>query len=802
MWRQRSSFVLLVAGLLTASAPPVSAFWELDGTPVSQAVRDQTLPLVVSDGAGGMIVVWTDRRNELGTDWDIYAQRIDASGEARWTTDGVAICTAIDLQEYVDAMSDGAGGVFVTWSDRRGPITDIYAQRVNASGVVQWTANGEPVCAATGGQYRPRITPDGTGGAIIVWDDNRVGDIDIWAQRINASGVTQWTADGEPVDTKLQLQSWPEIVSDGAGGAIIAWRDWYNEYDIDIFAQRVDANGNVLWHVDGVSVCDASGNQSQIDMAPDVAGGAFIVWQDNRGGGYDIYAERITHDGNLVLPGTLGQAICTATSTQWYPQIISTALGHVIIAWGDSRSGTDIYGQRVDFDGTIGWASNGVLISETVHSLTYGPVICGDGDDGAIIAWGASSGVYAQHMDEAGAAQWGAPMLLSNAPYDQIRPAIVADGSGGALSAWEDYRSGNGAVSDIYAQGIDRHGNWDPAPAIHAVTDVPGDQGGFVNLAWYASRFDPNPNVDITEYTIWRALTGAQAAAKIERGASLLKGVPDLDFAPSGPVIREEHAAAGTFFWELIGTHSAYYLEGYAKVVATPYDSTSVSAQDHYYQVIAHTSDPYVFWVSQPDSGHSVDNLAPAAPQALAGRQVYIPEGLALTWDRNTEADLSHYDIHRGETKGFIPSPANLFASTTDTTALDTKWRWDNRFYYKAAAIDIHENRSPYASLGGTLTGIGPSPLVDYLSQNTPNPFNPTTTIAFGLAKPADITLRIYDTTGRLVRVLADGRYAAGPQAEVWDGRDDSGRPVASGVYFYRLDTRTNVLTRKMLLVK
>jgi hypothetical protein len=720
-----------------------------------------------------------------------------------WTTDGVAICTAIDRQENLDAMPDGLGGVIITWEDHRGAIVDIYAQRVNASGTVLWTADGVPVCTATGGQYRPRIAPDGAGGAIIVWYDRRNGtNFDIWAQRISASGVAQWTADGEPVNTNDEDQSWPEIVSDGAGGAIMAWRDRSNETGIDIFAQRVDANGNTLWATNGTTICDEwTGDQLGVDLAPDASGGAFLVWVDYRSGvGTDIYAERVTHDGNAVLNPN-GLAICTAPNNQGSPKVISTPLGHAIITWYDARSGLDIYAQRLDFDGTIGWTPSGVLISPVAHSL-FDTAICGDGGDGAIIAWSAASGVYAQRVDETGAAQWSASALLSNAPYSQIYPAIVADGSGGALAAWQDHRSGNGAVSDIYAQGFDRHGNWDPAPAIHAVTDVPGDQGGFVNLAWYASRFDPNPNVDITEYTIWRALTGAQAAAMIEGGAELLKGIPDLGRAPDARVIREEHSAAGTFFWELIDTHLAYRLEGYSKVVPTLYDSTSVSAQDHYYQVIAHTSDAYVFWASQPDSGHSVDNLAPAAPQALAGRQVYLPEGLELTWDPNVEADLSHYDIHRGETKGFIPSPSNLFASTTDTTVFDNKWRWDNRFYYKAAAFDIHENRSPYASLGGTLTGIGPSRLADYLSQNTPNPFNPTTTIAFALAKPAVITLRIYDATGRLVRVLADGRHAAGPQAEVWDARDDSGKPVASGVYFYRLDTGTNVLTRKMLLLK
>jgi len=89
-----------------------------------------------------------------------------------------------------------------------------------------------------------------------------------------------------------------------------------------------------------------------------------------------------------------------------------------------------------------------------------------------------------------------------------------------------------------------------------------------------------------------------------------------------------------------------------------------------------------------------------------------------------------------------------------------------------------------------------------YLSQNHPNPFNPSTTIAFGLDEPADVSLVIYDAAGRLVRTLVDRRYEAGRFEEVWDGRDVSGTAVASGVYFYRLEAGPFSRTRKMVLLK
>ena len=104
--------------------------------------------------------------------------------------------------------------------------------------------------------------------------------------------------------------------------------------------------------------------------------------------------------------------------------------------------------------------------------------------------------------------------------------------------------------------------------------------------------------------------------------------------------------------------------------------------------------------------------------------------------------------------------------------------------------------RDYLASHAGTL----PTDFV--LEQNYPNPFNPTTTIRFSLPVAAEVELAIFNLLGQRVTTLVEGLRAAGRYTVVWDGRDDAGRPVASGVYFYRLQTDGFRETRKMLLVK
>ena len=211
---------------------PGHANWTPDGEAVSTAADDQTLPLIAPDGAGGAIMAWRDRRSGV---LDVYAQCVDARGNPLWTPDGVAVCTAVGYQYVYMVVSDGAGGAIIVWRDHRSGNTDIYAQRLNAAGVPQWTPDGVGVCTATGAQDTPSLISDGTGGAIFTWEDNRLGETpDIYVQRLNAAGVPQWTPDGVLLSTTSWYQLKPQIVTDGGGGAIVTWYDFRSVSSYDI----------------------------------------------------------------------------------------------------------------------------------------------------------------------------------------------------------------------------------------------------------------------------------------------------------------------------------------------------------------------------------------------------------------------------------------------------------------------------------------------------------------------------------------------------------------------------------------
>jgi hypothetical protein len=138
---------------------------------------------------------------------------------------------------------------------------------------------------------------------------------------------------------------------------------------------------------------------------------------------------------------------------------------------------------------------------------------------------------------------------------------------------------------------------------------------------------------------------------------------------------------------------------------------------------------------------------------------------------------------------------------TVEPALSETKGQSDRSSYFTVTAESIRQ-----AFLPIKLKKVG-IPKKSLLLQNYPNPFNPETWIPYQIREPAEVLIRIYDSTGQLVRTLDLGQQAAGfylgrSRAAYWDGHNDAGEKVASGVYFYQLRTGDFSATRRMLVVK
>ncbi len=488
------AFLLFLFLSVIMNATLLFAQWSSDPTvnnPICTASYNQSSPAIVSDGAGGAIITF-EYKHSSGTNPDIFAQCIDSNGIIKWVIDGVPISEAANSQLLPTITSDGVGGAIITWFDGRNGAQspDIYAQRIDSNGVVQWTTDGVAICTAAYGQYNPQIVSDGAGGAIITWTDSRSSSSDdIYAQHINQDGVVQWMTDGIAVCTAVYDQSYPAIIIDGVGGAIISWFDKRIQSNNAIYSQHIDPSGILQWASNGIVITQSGGYPVMIS---DGSGGAIITYS-NAG---NIFAQKVDVFG-LIQWASNGIQICTAANNQLGPVLTNDGAGGAIITWQDFRnSNYDIYSQRVNADGIVQWATDGVDIS-LAAAYQQGPKIVNDNIGGAIITWydyrnGNTTDIYAQRIDGSGVVQWLADgVAVSTAAYSQSEPAIIGNSSNGSIITWEDYRSGG--EYDIYAQLVNADGTLGTITFVKKDETVPK---GFVLEQNYPNPFNPSTTIN------------------------------------------------------------------------------------------------------------------------------------------------------------------------------------------------------------------------------------------------------------------------------------------------------------------
>ena len=254
------------------------------------------------------------------------------------------------------------------------------------------------------------------------------------------------------------------------------------------------------WPPDGVSLCGVCYAPGGVLVAPDGAGGAFVVWPDAYSGNYDVYAQHVTAAGEIApgwpAAGGHGLPVCVGPAPQLLNSIVSDGLGGVLIAWFDYRdvlegtTGIDIYAQRILADGSIapGWAVNGMPVTRAAGDQVR-PVLLADGSGGAFVSWTdkATLDIYLQRLTAAGVPAPGWPengLPVCTDPNSQGNPQLASDRSGGVLVIWGDLRDGQRAT---YAQRVLGDGSIAPAWPVNGarialdrggVALVPDDAGG------------------------------------------------------------------------------------------------------------------------------------------------------------------------------------------------------------------------------------------------------------------------------------------------------------------------------------
>lgn len=338
-------------------------------------------------------------------------------------------------------------------------------------------------------------------------------------------------------------------------------------------------------------------------------------------------------------------------------------------------------------------------------------------------------------------------------------------------------------------------GNGLKAADLIEAADVAGDQGKQVRVKWNASLNDGVLHgVPIAVYHIWRGVVepAAQASGKqvVRVATDMQDMISNLDgITPGARVVN----GATQEEWEYVCAVPAHRDPVYNKVVSTLYDDVETP-----FMVSAHTANN-VFANSNVVTGMSHDDLPPEAPANFA----MVEEGgmVKLSWSEPTNEEPSFYSVYRSNTSGVYGEPVETTSSTQIELEADA-----NAKYYVVTATDYAENESDpsielVATSLATLNGAA-VPTEYALSQNFPNPFNPTTMIQYQLPEAGKVSLRIINSLGQEVRTLVDADMDAGYHTISWDGRDTAGNMVSNGIYMYQIKSGSFVATKKMVFMK
>ncbi len=511
----------------------------------------------------------------------VHRKTSDAPTPVRqWENDGIILnnTAAGSSQKYpVTLCNTAEGNVIVAWLDStytgNNYDMDVMVQKFNLSGNPIWPnpvrmTNG--YAYADGSNYHPFMVSDGAGGAIVAWQDDYNGPS---AQRIDNNGNLIWSNSAQ-ISTSANLNNMFSMVSDGAGGAYFCWEDYRNYYSngykTEIYAQHMDGSG-VIWASD-LQVASASDNcyhyPYQMVLNPSNGGAILVSLNQGYSSGYTylIYAYWLNSNGTLA--GSDKTCDYLNYTSRSYPAIISNASGECVICWQDDRSYSYIYAQKYSAGMTPLWTANGVKVPQTSSQFySENPVIADDGAGGAFIAWIDSrigpNTLFAQRLAANGSALWQSDsQLSSNNAYDYVSAVnMISDGLGGALVNWLDEVYLNGNYYDTnYVQKVGGDGT--VGGADWPAAGVPIDPGAKDNTGYaYVNHIcSDGSNGAILAWNDFRS----DASGDIYGQRITSNG--DLAWTPNGTVLAAP-TTESTSLW------AASVPDGYGGAVTTWFDN-------------------------------------------------------------------------------------------------------------------------------------------------------------------------------------------------------------------------------------
>ena len=689
--------------------------------------------------------------------YDIFVAKFSPAGVHQWSTRFGDTFSQEGREIVVEA-----NGEFVLAGHFEGSITipgyppltsaggtDVYLARFATDGTNIWNKR----FGDASWQFCNSIAMDPFGGVAIVGafqssinfgGSNLVsaGDYDIFVAKFNSGGVHLWSQ-------RFGDANWNDV-------SCVAIDSDFNTYFAGHFSGTFSFGGP-----------NVTGSTDVYLVKLGVTLGAY-VWSKDFGDNAGQYCNAIAVDknANVFITGYLDGTINFGGSDL-------TGVGDCFLAKFNT-SGTHQWSQRFGLDANpqdgreleVDSGNNVILAGHYIGQINLG---------GGFMQAQGGVDLFLAKYNPAGDHMWS--RSFGNSLTQQI-PVVNVDYDDNVLYAGQFDGTLNFGGSTLSSAGgtdafVAKLGGDTFEPKITSIVDIGNDQGGKVKIRFVRSGADavlwPTP---VIRYDAFRRDDPAPSS------------LPDLAFATERELMIDG--------WTQVGSVNAFTDNLYSIDVPTIGDSTI--AQGPYFSSFfmrAATALPGTFHDSPPDSGYSLDNLAPGVPSFL----VHVAG--TLYWSGSGAPDFDYFSVYGSNNGDFGTATLIDYAVGTSLNVTSSPYP-----YYFVTATDFSGNESGPASTSLT-TPVGDTPESYVLSISSyPNPFNPQTSIRYTLPSQGRVEVSIFDLRGSHVATLVDEEKERGAYTETWNGRNAAGDGVSSGVYFARITHASGTKSYKMVLLK
>lgn len=783
---------------------------------------DLSQPQICSDTNGYFYVVWREEVNGF-----LQAARFDSTGVSLGPIFFVSDTVAVSYSGEFDAACLDDGRLAVTW-ESYSIGSDILLQVFDIDG----SRLGSLTTVNSDGSFSTHLSPAiavGPNDEIAVsWEDDRSGTADIYFRRFTSSGT--------PLDPEIQISDLsarnsaryiPSVVFSSINGYLVGWVDLRSGQNL--YLQKISTAGSLIGSNFLISDESSDFLNWGIKLAVNSNNSLLASWTQY---GTDNHILLQRFNSGLFKDGPTTTVSSGTGNQRFGPAVAANQAGTIALLWTDrSNFSFDIRGVFLAEDGSVIRAEF-TTNDDTVGSPSFDPDVVrfNNFDWGVVFADSRrDDGDIMLQQVYIGGLLTGSNRQINTDPAGgvQTQPSI-SSAAGKMCISWTDVRD-NGSTGQNIVTRFSKF-NYDLTPEITVNDDFGGSAAHY-----QAHSAITNSGVTLIIWTDTRQGSPRTFGQLFDAQNDPIDG--NFLIGPSSPTHIGEMAAVSV---DSVGRFIVSYLNRLAS--GSPVvEVKSVSVSGNVVDLFSFSSDQVGYKIDGYDVGVNHDGNIILVWHAFGQGQLenfltvfnsagsILTSSLGITDDNSAEPEPASMSV---DPSGFVlitwmdhrtgrPTPfrqvfepsltplqgnvptysaegPNMQSPVTAASRGRGIFVWADA---RADGLNIYASQELYSPTA-TDDNQFSLPSNYNLKQNYPNPFNPTTTISFSLPEATQVSLEIFNVLGQKIKTILDAAYPAGYHQVNWDGVDDTGSKVASGIYLYRLKTEQFSHARRMVLMK